>query len=439
MRPRDPALFVATTAFLVVALSLGGAGVHYPMITALVEAAGFALLGFAMLRGGVGLIGSPSRAANILIIAMIALFVLQLVPIPYSIWAGLPGRALPADLLALAGMGGTARPMSLNPDATLGSALALVPAIAIFLIASRLPIEDQRRLLLIAVGAALLGALLGALQKATGAGTLVPWTTAHDGNGPGLFVNRNHQAAFLLAAMPAAAALATRSNWSLPPALARMVGAGAVLLLGAGAIATTSRMGLLLLPVAALMSVFLLVPAIFTPRRAAITLAGVAALAFVVLQSSGVGVVIRRFSKGDVRSDYWVDSWVAIKQFWPWGSGLGTFADIFPSVENLNVIGSAQVYNAHNDYLELLLEAGLPVAALFIGFLVLLLVQAMRIRAAGPGQATLKVAALMGMTVIMLHSVVDYPLRMFAVSALFALFLAVLVAPAAIERRERGA
>jgi O-antigen ligase len=436
-RPRDPALFGATAALIVIALLLGGAGVHYPLITALIEAAGFAVLAFAMLRGGAGLLRSPSRAANILIIATIALIVLQLVPIPYQLWAGLPGRALPADLLALAGADGGARPMSLNPHATLGSGLALIPAIAIFLIASRLPVEDQQRLLTICVATALCGALLGALQKAMGAGALVPWITGHEGSGPGLFVNRNHQAAFLLAAIPSAAVLATRANWPLPPALARLVGAGAILLLAGGAIATTSRMGILLLPLAVLMSVMLLVPAIFTLRRAALTLIALAVVALAVLQSSGAGVILRRFTGSDIRFDYWIDTRLAIEQFWPWGSGLGTFADIFPSVENLNVINDTRAYNAHNDYMELLLEGGLPAIALIAGFLLLLAIHAWRIRRAPRSQAALKLAAAMGMVLILLHSVVDYPLRMFSISALFALFLAMLVAPAAIDRRER--
>lgn len=438
-RLRDPALFGATAALLVMALLLGGAGVHYPLITAALEAAGFALLGFAMLRGGAGLLRPPSRAAGILLIAMLALVLIQLVPIPWQLWAALPGRTLPADLLALAGLDGAARPMSLNPHATLGSGLALIPAIAIFLVASRLPVEDQRRLLTICVAAALFGALLGALQKAMGAGVLVPWMTGHGGSGPGLFVNRNHQAAFLLAAIPSAAALATRPEWPLPPALARLVGAGAVLLLGAGAIATTSRMGILLLPLAVLMSVMLLVPGILTIRRALLTLAALALLALIVLRSSGVGVILGRFTGGDVRLDYWTDTWLAIGQFWPWGSGFGTFADVFPSVENLNVIVRARAYNAHNDYLELLLEGGLPALALMAGFLALLAIHAWRIRGAPRFQASLKVAAMMGMALILLHSLVDYPLRMFAVSAMFALFLAVLVAPAATDRRGREA
>jgi O-antigen ligase len=89
------------------------------------------------------------------------------------------------------------------------------------------------------------------------------------------------------------------------------------------------------------------------------------------------------------------------------------------------------VNDAHNDYLELVMEAGLPAALGICLFFCFFVVAGFRImRGAFGEQRALAGSAFVGITMILLHSLVDYPLRMIAISTTLA-FLSALVIPAA--------
>jgi len=160
---------------------------------------------------------------------------------------------------------------------------------------------------------------------------------------------------------------------------------------------------------------------------ATILAAGAALTAFF---SSGAGVVLARFSNvTDERILFWQDANVAIAQFWPFGSGLGTWVRVYPIFESLDVLGPTIVNNAHNDYLELVLEAGalaLVPLLLFVGYYLFGFARLLNsVRRGRP--ATMGVAAGFAILLVMLHSIVDYPLRMLSIQAIFGLLSALLV------------
>jgi O-antigen ligase len=114
-----------------------------------------------------------------------------------------------------------------------------------------------------------------------------------------------------------------------------------------------------------------------------------------------------------------------LKQYWPWGSGLGTFVPVFQANENLDLVQAAWVNHAHNDLLEWLLETGLPGAILLAAALASLIWRMLRLMrsrtVADPAPA------LAGFTILLLlsvHSLVDYPLRMRSLAAVAALAIA---------------
>ena len=93
---------------------------------------------------------------------------------------------------------------------------------------------------------------------------------------------------------------------------------------------------------------------------------------------------------------------------------------------------SAFVNHAHNDWLELWLEGGLPAAALMACFLALFAVQTIRVwnpRGAYAEHVLPRAASVVGM-VLLLHSLVEFPLRMPALACIFAAMMAMLMAPA---------
>ena len=428
----------ALGAYLALALLLGGAGISYPLITALIEALALLLLAYAAWTRGAARLLAPGATANMLLLAILLLPLLQLVPLPWSSWLALPAHGLAASILDLAGLSGSARPASLDPHATLVAWLSLLPAATVFLLASRLPPAEQRRLVGIAIGAALLSALLGAVQKASGGvGPAILFPSDHSANGPGLFVDRNHQACFMLMAMPLAAGVA-RSGAARAQSPVRLIALGLVVVLGAATVATTSRMGILLLPLAALAAVLILFPPRMTMVRMALPLAGLALAAWGALQSSGVRAVLDRFAAHDVRFDYWADTWIGIRQAWPIGTGFGSFQDVYPSLENLDIVGTAIVYNAHNDFLQLLLEGGLAALLLMLGFLVLIVILAIRVwrTPLPPGVGAMKAAAFAAILLLLLSSISEYPLRMFSILILFALLSAILAAAPPRRRQE---
>jgi O-antigen ligase len=119
---------------------------------------------------------------------------------------------------------------------------------------------------------------------------------------------------------------------------------------------------------------------------------------------------------------------VGIKDNWLLGSGIGSFRRLYPQYEDQAAVTTTFVNHAHNDYLEILLETGIP------GLLTLLLfllwwagraVRVARMRAIFPCAW----AAVIGSAALLLHSLVDYPLRTAALAAIMAALLALMAQP----------
>ncbi|MEP6868021.1 MAG: O-antigen ligase family protein, partial [Novosphingobium sp.] len=106
----------------------------------------------------------------------------------------------------------------------------------------------------------------------------------------------------------------------------------------------------------------------------------------------------------------------AMRQYFPFGSGMGTFQPVFEAAERLEVVTYSKTGRAHNDLLELAIEGGA------FGLALLTMISAILANAArqawasrhserssgGRAQVLFAIAAL---AVIALHSQVDYPLR----------------------------
>ena len=425
------------SVYLAAVLLLGGAGNYYPLITALLEA------GALLLIAWVAVAAQPmplriSRFGMLVALAILSIPLLQLVPLPFSIWSQLPGREEAAANLALAGVAQGWRPASLEPAATLASALAMLPAFAMFFAASVLGPAERRRLIQIVIGVALISVLIGALQRGSnGAAITTLFPSTHSAFSPGLFVNRNHQAAFVLLAMILTAALFVKrpgdggARFRRGQELALPIAIGLIGLFAAGALATTSRMGLLVLPVALAVSLLFVFRFRLAPLSVAAALGAIAILSLAASQIQAVRTIVGRFTLSEIRLDYWTDSWTAVQQYWPVGSGLGTFRTVFPAFEQLDFVVAGRPNNAHNDYLELLLEGGAAALVVFLLFGAWLIALGLALWRKGGPDRRLGFAALAGIGILMLHSLTDYPMRMLSLMALFGLLLGLAMAAAA--------
>jgi O-antigen ligase len=432
------AALLLMASFLTVSLTFGGAGSHYPLLELFVELTSLAVL-FSF---SVGIISAPGTYWSRLVVFSSALVVLpalmQLVPLPSSIERELPGRETYRELLGMIGANVGPRPLSLDPEETWRSLLELVTGLAAFVGVSSLTTIYRARLIVIILCVAVASVVIGGLQAAD-TRPFIFLDSTQNGLPLGLFSNRNHQAIFLNIAIVLCGTQFNREyplkrHWSLCISL--------IGLLVAGVIGTQSRTGIALLLISVPAALALHSGDKINSRSAVYVLVGVLLTGALVWCTSVGQSALDRFKSTDQsRLSYWADTKAAIAQYWPAGSGFGTFRDIFQSVESLSSVGPNFVNHAHNDYLELALEGGL-VATLAAAAAAAFLVKegVLRIGRSKPGlERSLGQAGLVGIALILLHSVVDYPLRMLSLMALFGTLAGLLMRPPMMEDRSSAA
>jgi len=202
----------------------------------------------------------------------------------------------------------------------------------------------------------------------------------------------------------------------------------------------------------------MLLALLFSKSRAGITGWGLGFLTFVILVHSGSNGMPRSFwvitsiiigmvalfsfrigvdpildrcwtvSKEATRLDFWLDSLVIVKDH-PFGIGLATFKQVFP-VFNVSTISESTPYYAHNDYLQLLVEAGwIGFAALVGGFYIFLVRSFRKVRRmslqADPFRFFLTIGALSGLVSIAFHSFFDFNLQMPANCVYFVMLMGI--------------
>lgn len=425
-------------ALLGLALLLGGGSLRFPMTRLIVELASAGVLVWYALRGWRAPVDRWSAAAIGFLLLVLALPLVQIIPLPPSIWTALPGREDAASILEAAGLAPRWMPISLQPDATRLAAAYLIPPITMFI--GTLHATQAQRVLYgwVIVAMGLAGALLGLLQSG-GSQSFYLYDVGRYTAATGFFANKNHHADLLLIAILLAGGLAStgrRLGLKSPPTLAV---AGGIAVLALAMPAANSRMGLLMLPIAVLAAALLLAPRKYLrrlrPRDAAIGAAVLAGLAAVGASSGVVARLLDRFGGDpDARFKFWPDVIQAIGQYQPVGSGLGSFIKIFQRHESITTLDFTYVFHAHNDVMEIVLEAGWAGAALILFGVLLWLVASWRtLRPAAWGAVTsLHLACVLSIAMLAAHSLVDYPLRTLGLACVLA-FLAGCLAPATTD------
>ena len=370
---------------------------------------------------------------------------LQLVPLPAAWWAQIPGHAPYQQALVVAGDAATARASSIHPRATEYAWLAMLPCLAAFVLAVSQRRSRVRRLAMVFVGVALGEAILGIMQLGAGSGSPLYFGNPFGGGAAtGTYVNKNHFSALMAMALPMAIAF-----WAVeitPPTdrsgaamkahprhadrrLAIHIAASVVVMLllvalffskSRGGIGT----GLLTFALATLALVWRSGSA---SGKLAFGVVGVAALlfaAYIGLTPVLEGFAPERLSPSyDNRFELAAAAVRAGLDFMPFGSGLGTFADVFRRYQVDGLEGF--IDHAHNDYAEAFLELGVAgIAALgllaiaYVGRWAALL-RSQTSRSLGH----LQVGAGLGMLAMILHALVDFNFHIPA-NALYFSFLA---------------
>jgi O-antigen ligase len=311
--------------------------------------------------------------AWVVIAAYSVIPLLYLIPLPQSLWLSLPGRNLYAESITLLSTIGGTTPdylaLSLVPYRTVSSILALLPVVGIFIASLILPRKKLITLVYIFLSIAAFQASLGLIQYGSGAEWAFWWGVSHgDKNALGTYPNYDHFAGLMELTIPLALALSAyhfHNQQREEDAEHQQMFNQTLLffclaiLLILGAIFSRSRTGITLVMLGILLSTFTFAKHLGGQRALSFGTVMVV-ISLGVASSAGLIPVLNRFGQDpvkDVRWEIFNDTWIAIKQFFPFGSGPQTFQPIFfafqpPELQNF-------VNHAHNDYLELLFETGL--------------------------------------------------------------------------------
>lgn len=440
---RAPAQAAVVAGFVMLAILLGGASAAGITANAVLQVAGVIAIAAVLMRRWPSPLAPAERYLLLLVAAFALLYVLQSVPLPPQMWAALPGRAVEAEGFDVLGIARPAMPLSLAPLATLHSGVALLPPIAMMLMVARFPRSVARGAILALLAMMVVSVVLGVAQF-SGSGAYL-YTNSNGGSATGFFPNANHFATLMCVTMPLAAGLVARwrsgsdGQATASRAFAVAVLLGVVLLGVLGVAMTKSVAGLLLTVVAVIGSAAIVLSGL--PR--ALRLGFLGGVVLVILVGGAVMFTGTRADfalssatgDGDLsRQAMWRVTAHAIAVFGTVGAGFGSFPQVFHLFEDPARISTTFANHAHNDLLEFVLEGGIPGVALLVSFLGWFAWRLAWIWLFDRRRDPLAQGAAIAATIVLLHSLVDYPLRTGAIATLFGLCLALMArasAPAA--------
>ena len=425
--------------YLIFCLLLGGASAAGYPANMLLQLTAIPIIAWSLLAERSIAMPVGSRQLFTFLLLMLGLIVIQLIPLPPAIWPALPGRSEAVAGLELLGATLPWLPLSLAPHQTVASALWLLPAIAVLLGIIRLGAYKPDYIAGGILAVTFVAIALGAIQRAGNQAAYIYQITNY-GMATGFFSNGNHMATLLMCAAPFLAALylvarnKSRSPQHTSSLLVILTGAIGVLIVGIAINGSLAGLGLSVAVLGAsglmLLSRKRRIPLWWLAPLAIVTVAGV-----VLIFVAPLGNDLTQAQNASIsRQTFYANTLRAIGDALPFGTGIGTFTSIYPMYEDPSLVTTTYANHAHSDLLELLLETGIPGMLLLLLFLMWWARRAFLIwRAEEVDQfaraATIASAAILG------HSLVDYPLRTAAISAVFAASCALMAEPRPFTRR----
>lgn len=419
-------------AYLFLCLVLGGSA-QGVWANAFLRLAAILIIAWALIEQREEPVGRGVRELLTIIGLAIALPLLYLIPLPAALWTMLPGREIVVNGFELLGLKPGAMPVSLAPYDSISTLLALLPPLG--MLAAMIGKHSYSRgwLAVALIGGTVAGVLLGIMQVSSANPLASPWylyPSSNFGAATGFFANSNHMASLLLVTIPFIVALGATvrerpKDLNLRSAAMALTGGGLVLVI-LGLILNGSLAGFGLgVPVVLASLLMLWKPKMRFAGGAALAIGLGSLVALAMLWTSPVGGKLGGVSAETSVSSRQVilsKSVGLIDAFGPVGSGLGTFQKVYPLQEDPAAVDRWYVNHAHNDYLELAIETGLPgilLMMLFLGWWVI----SVRRLLASPAADYYAIAGAIGSAAVLLHSLVDYPLRTAAIGAVFAMCL----------------
>jgi O-antigen ligase len=411
-------------AFPLLALLLGilwlAGGASRPDVLGQVIARGTAwLMMMAAILFGTRFAAAHIRPVLLFMLAAVLLPMLQLIPLPAEVWTMLPGRKVFAET----GIADdTWRPWSLVPGATINAASSLVVPAATLLLVSALDERERRWLLGLLLALVSASTLIGLLQF-SGTRFDHPLVNGTVGAVSGAFANRNHFALFtafgcLLA--PVWAFVGEReARWR------GSVAGGLVAIFALTILASGSRVGILVgvlalgvglaLSWAGIRRELRRAPKWVFPSLIAVIVGTVAILVLISVAADRAQSVNRALAADvgqDMRSRGLATVLAMIETYFPVGTGFGSFDPMFRIHEPFALLKPTYFNHAHNDFLEIVLDGGLPALILLLAALGWWAFASVRVWRAGadPRYMVPKLGSAI-LLLVFIASAFDYPAR----------------------------
>jgi len=440
----SPVSFFAGLFLLALAPLIRGGNRYVPLIG--LEWLGLLVLWFmatiALLRPDASVQGQYAGRLSlgewVLILSPLWAALFFLTPLPITLWEAFPGHKLYSHALDVGW-----RPLSLTPDATVTSLLTGIPIVAAFVFSRTTQPTFFRFLPPALVLMAFVQAVWGLLQAS--AFKELYFGAEFAGGLVGSFANSNHFANFIAMTLPVAVFLLWQS---LPkprvgkrqsPSAVAVWWSIVVLVMLAAVLLSGSRTGGVTAVLVMLLTVLLLLGDMSTTSRRWY-MAGAGALLLAALVIVGVNSLVARFDVGRLGNDASIrwqlagSSWQAAVAFWPLGAGPGSFSAVYPRFQPPGL--GAAVEHAHNDYVQLLMEFGGLFVALagLAGWLIVRQVHSLRRQVCledygGVNSVRLQLCCGLGLLALLLHSWVDFNLRIPANAMLSACLLGAFLRP----------
>ncbi len=401
-------------------------------------------LGILQLVSAQGSAATSTRFPIIVPFLLIALVLSQMTPLPRFL-APAFGISLPDP------PGRSYFTISATPYETVTHLLLLVTYVTAFYLVLVLCEEQKarKRLVFTLLAIGVFEAFYGLIQYLTGWQQIFTYVKKfYLQEATGTYINRNHFAGFLEMILPFAAVFALQQVWTLRRRTLKDASAKVILssaefpylvfwvflaaVLFAALFFSRSRMGIISALVSLLVILALGGTSSLSPRMriavAALFLLGIVGLALWI----GTDPVIGRFETlgqqynhpGQDRLSIWRDALHLIRRHPVLGSGFGSFAVVYPSVQTAFV--NNLVDHAHCDYLEVATELGLPGGLLVFGAIFWILGLTVRsCRKSGDEyDRAISFACLGSIAAILLHSLADFNLYIPANALVFVVILA---------------
>lgn len=387
-----------------------------------------------------------SRNVVVAFALIFTLAVAHLVPLPPFIWQSMAGRQELAQVETLAGIGSLWRPLTVTPMNGMQALLSLFAPLAIILLGVQLDRRGLFRLLPLLIMLGAFSGFVGLMQTVSGSSSqLYFYNITNHGVAVGLFANRNHGATLLACLLPMISAyVSTKSNNAFRSQYQKLLIVGATIVLFPLILISGSRSGAALAIVGLIGAILLYKPIDPLHPRTRVksnqanwlflmTIVSVALLiAFITYYFSRAEAISRIFRPAAAdagRLEYWAASLEIFYKYFPWGSGSGSFAEAYQTLEPTNLLSTNYLNRAHNDWLETGITFGLPGIALMTAGLVWYVLQSYRVwRRSNLQHPSIQLARLgsINLLILGLASISDYPLRtpiLMCCAAIFTLWL----------------